>query len=107
MSAPAAYGKQEKRSAMTKEMNYKDFVKNSDALKGRDPEEAEAIVRLIHHMVEVRNRRGISQRELAKRCSMPQSSVARIETFRTLPNLVTLIRILQALDLQITLTESE
>ncbi|MCH4007426.1 MAG: helix-turn-helix domain-containing protein [Eubacterium sp.] len=92
---------------MTKEMNYKDFVKNSDTLKDRDPKEAEEIVRLIHHMVEVRNRRGISQRELARRCSMPQSSVARIETFRTLPNLVTLIRILQALDLTITLTDAE
>lgn len=86
---------------MIKEMNYKDFVKNCDALKDRDPEEAEEIVRLIHHLVEIRNQRGISQRELAKRCSMPQSSVARIETFRTLPNLVTLIRIIQALDLKI------
>ena len=92
---------------MIKEMNSKDFVNNSEALKSRSPEEAEEIVRLIQHLVEVRNQRGISQRELAKRCSMPQSSVARIETFRTLPNLVTLIRIINALDLKISIKETK
>ena len=86
-------------------MNSKDFVNNSEEMKSRSPEEAEEIVRLIQHLVEVRNQRGISQRELAKRCSMPQSSVARIETFRTLPNLVTLIRIINALDLKISIKE--
>ncbi len=91
---------------MTKEINYKDLVNNCATLKDRDPSEAIAIARFIAQLVEIRNARGISQRELANRCNMPQSSVARIETLHTLPNLVTLNRLVQALGLTLTVQES-
>ncbi|WP_432648448.1 helix-turn-helix domain-containing protein [Mitsuokella sp.] len=44
---------------------------------------------------------GISQRMLAERCGLPQSSVARIETLKTTPKLDTLVKLMQALNLKL------
>ena len=45
---------------------------------------------------------GISQRDLAAMCGIPQSSVARIESYKTTPNLDTLLKIMQTLGLKLT-----
>ena len=42
---------------------------------------------------------GISQRELAAVCNIPQSSVARIESFKTTPKLDTLMKLMRPLGL--------
>ena len=55
-------------------------------------------------MVEQRNALGLSQRELAAMCGIPQSSVARIESFKTIPNLDTLLKIFQQLGLKLNVT---
>ncbi|MBR6939323.1 MAG: helix-turn-helix transcriptional regulator, partial [Clostridia bacterium] len=46
----------------------------------------------------------LSQRDLAELCGIPQSSVARIETFKTTPNVETLIKLLQPLGLKLTVS---
>ena len=61
----------------------------------------ENIADIVLKMVEQRNALGISQRELASMCGMPQSSVARIETMQITPNLDTLLRLLQPLGLKL------
>lgn len=43
---------------------------------------------IIHTIVRKRHALGMSQRELAEICRMPQSSVARLESFKTTPKLV-------------------
>ena len=53
-------------------------------------------------MVEQRTSLGLSQRELAAMRGIPQSSVARIESCKTTPNLGTLLNIFQHLGLQLT-----
>ena len=53
-------------------------------------------------MVEQRTSLGLNQRELAAMCGIPQSSVARIESCKTTPNLGTLLNIFQHLGLQLT-----
>ena len=45
-----------------------------------------------------------SQRELAAMCGLPQSSVARIESCKTTPNLGTLLNIFQHLGLTLTVS---
>lgn len=55
--------------------------------------EAENLAAIVGAMIEQRNTLGISQRELAAICGIPQSSVARIESFKTTPNLDTLLKI--------------
>jgi transcriptional regulator with XRE-family HTH domain len=48
-----------------------------------------------------RTRRGVTQRELAERAGVPQSTVARIETHRQQPTLPLLARLLAAADLEL------
>ncbi|WP_367228733.1 helix-turn-helix domain-containing protein [Succinivibrio sp.] len=42
----------------------------------------------------------LSQRELAELCGLPQSSITRIESGKTSPNLSTLLKILRKLGLR-------
>ena len=68
--------------------DYKEHVAAVDPDIAKDIREAEAMSAIVKAMVEQRNAMGLSQRELAARCGIPQSSVARIESFKTMPNLV-------------------
>lgn len=58
-------------------------------------------------MIEKRNSLGISQRELAAMCGIPQSSVARIESYKTTPNLDTLLKLFRPLGLSLTVSNNE
>jgi len=50
---------------------------------------------------EIRNEKNITQVELGYRCNFEQPSIARIEAGRTNPNLLTLKKIAEALDVPI------
>ena len=67
--------------------DYKEHVAAVDPDIAKDIREAEAMSAIVKAMVEQRNAMGLSQRELAARCGIPQSSVSRIETFTTMPKL--------------------
>ena len=71
--------------------DYKAHVKSVDAQACGDMEQVEEIAEIVGAMVEQRNAMGISQRDLAAMCGIPQSSVARIESYKTTPNLDTLL----------------
>lgn len=87
--------------------DVKNEIKESD-LEGRTMiEEAEALTSIISPMIKQRKELGLSQRELAAMCSIPQSSLARIESFRTTPRLDTIIKILSNLGLQLNVTARE
>lgn len=83
---------------------YKDYVKATDPEAKQDLEEVEALSQIVSAMVAQRHTLGLSQRDLAEICGLPQSSVARIESFKTTPNLDTLLKIMNALKLKITIT---
>lgn len=85
---------------------YKDHVKKVDPDAKRDIEEMENIVAIVSKMVEKRNDLGITQRDLAAMCGIPQSSVARIESFQTTPNLDTLLKIMQPLGLKLVVAQA-
>lgn len=80
---------------------YKDTVKKADPEAKAILEEAEVKAEIIGAMINRRNDLGLSQRDLAGKCGIPQSSVARIETGRTVPKLDTLIKIFTQLGLGI------
>ena len=84
--------------------DYKEHIKSVDPEISKDLEEVEGISKIVSAMVEQRTAMGLSQRELAAMCGIPQSSVARIESCRTTPNLGTLLNIFQHLGLQRTVT---
>lgn len=70
-------------------------------------EETEELAAIISAVIQQRNSLGISQRELAALCQMPQSSVARIESMRVTPTLETMLRLMKPLGLKLTVTAIE
>lgn len=84
--------------------DYKKHVRTVDPEISKDMEEVDALSQIVKAMVEQRNALGLSQRELAALCGIPQSSVARIESFKTVPNLDTLLKIFQQLGLKLSVT---
>lgn len=86
--------------------DYKEHVNQVDPEIAKDIKETEEIATIITAIVEQRNALGLSQRELAAMCGIPQSSVARIESCKTTPNLGTLLNIFQHLGLTFTVTHA-
>lgn len=56
---------------------------------------------MVLEVIKQRKKKKISQLKLSKLVSVPQSSISRIETFRTVPSLQMLIKIGNALDLSL------
>ncbi len=83
---------------------YKNHVKSMDPEAGAVIAEAEAKAAIITAMIEQRDALGLSQRDLAALCDMPQSTVARIESSKTNPTLDTLLQIMQKLGLTLSVT---
>ena len=79
--------------------DYKEHVKKIDPIAKEDITEAENIALIVGAVIEKRNELGITQRQLAQMCGIPQSSVARIESYKTTPNLDTILKIMQPLGL--------
>ncbi len=86
--------------------DYKEHVKAVDPVIAKDMEETEEIAAIVTAMVAQRNALGLSQRDLAAMCGIPQSSVARIESCKTTPNLGTLLNIFQHLGLTLTVSQA-
>ncbi len=85
--------------------DYKEHVKTIDSATGRDIADIEEQAAIISEIIKQRNALGLSQRDLASICGVPQSSVARIESFQSTPNLATLIKILHHLGLKLTVSK--
>ena len=78
---------------------YKDNVKKTDPVGKEMIEEAEAEAAIISAMIRQRSALGLSQRDLAILCDIPQSTLARIESSKTTPRLDTLLKLLSQLGL--------
>ena len=87
--------------------DYKEHVKKTDKKAYRDLTEAESHAMIVTAMIRQRNALGLSQRELAGLCGIPQSSIARIESYKTTPNLDTLLKIFRQLGLQLSVIPSQ
>ena len=87
--------------------DYKKYVKNIDAANKEEMESIEAMASIIGSIIEHRNALGISQRQLAKLCGMPQSSVARIESYKTTPSIDTLLKVMKPLGLTLSVSHVE
>ena len=81
--------------------DYKNHVKSIDAQSRKSMGEMEEIAAIVSSMIERRTALGISQRMLAERCGLPQSSVARIESFKMTPKINTLLKLMQPLGLKL------
>ena len=57
---------------------------------------------IIAEMIIRRRELGLNQRELAERCGVPQSTIARMESGAVTPKLDTLIKVCRVLGLRLT-----
>ena len=60
--------------------DYKKHVKEVDPEMGYEISKIEKNTEIISAIIKRRNELGLSQRDLAALCSIPQSSIARIES---------------------------
>ena len=67
-------------------------------------ETAEEVARIINEITQERIRRGLSQRQLAEKCGLKQSAIARIESLQSVPRIDTIIKIANALDIKFSLS---
>ena len=81
--------------------DYKNHVRETNPEIGKDLDEVESISQIVGAMIERRHDLALSQRDLADLCGLPHSSVARIESGKSTPNLKTLIKILKELGLRL------
>ena len=87
--------------------DYKSYVKSLDEKSKEEMETIEEIASIVGIMIEQRKSLGISQRELASLCGMPQSSIARVESLKTSPNLETIIKMMGVLGLKLQVSAAE
>lgn len=81
--------------------DYKQHVRETSPEIGKDIDEIEAVSKIVGAMIKQRHNLNLSQRELASLCGLPHSSVARIESGKTTPNLSTLLKIFEHLGLSL------
>ena len=79
--------------------DYKKNISDIDESIKEDIKEIEVLASIVSVIIKKRNELGITQRELALKCGIPHSSVARIESCAVKPNVETLIKIMIPLGL--------
>ena len=81
-----------------KEINtIAEYMADEDRVSPAEREKIYFEVALIGKMIEAREKRGLSQRELAKLCGVKQPAIARLETLKATPQIDTLFKILAPL----------
>ena len=79
---------------------------NKEYKKQLDSQDFERIRAIVDAMAAQRRNLGMSQRDLAIVCGMPQSTIASIETFKTTPNLGTVLRMMHYLGMELAVNEN-
>lgn len=86
---------------MTSWNEYKEKIKNEDKYGYELITEIEKASDIVATIIDRRHSLGISQKELALRCHVPQSTIGRIETYKISPKIETLIKIFNNLGLKL------
>ncbi len=83
---------------MRKEIKtFADYMNDETRVTSAEQEKINFEVELIGKMIEAREKRGLSQRELADLSGVKQPAIARLESMKTSPQIDTLFKILNPL----------
>ena len=78
-----------------KEVNtLSEYLEDEERVSRSDIEAINFEASLISKMVEAREKRGLSQRELAKISGIKQPAIARMESLKSTPKIDTLLKVL-------------
>ncbi|MBR6206969.1 MAG: helix-turn-helix transcriptional regulator [Oscillospiraceae bacterium] len=69
--------------------------------------EAEMLANIIHEVSEARIKAGLTQAQLAEKCGMKQSAIARFENLSVMPKLDTVVKIAASLSLNMEIKPEE
>ncbi|MHC1771077.1 MAG: helix-turn-helix domain-containing protein [Flexilinea sp.] len=84
--------------------DYKAFVKEQSPEERENIEYIEELSEIVSQFISQRKELKLSQRDLAQKSGVPQSSIARIETGASVPQINTLLKVLKPLGLTLTVS---
>ena len=87
---------------MTNWDEYKEHVRATDAVAAKIIDETEMLSPIIAEMIVRGKELGLNQRELAEKCGVPQSTIARMESGAVTPKTETLLKACRELGLRLT-----
>ena len=87
---------------MTSWDEYKEHVRANDPMAAKIIDEMEMLSPIIAEMIIRRKELGLNQRELAEKCGVPQSTIARMESGAVIPKAETLVKVCRELGLKLT-----
>jgi len=76
---------------------FSDYINDDTRVSPAERERLNFEVALIGKMIEAREQKGISQRELAEISGVKQPAIARLESMKTTPQIDTLFKVLHPL----------
>ncbi len=76
---------------------FADYMNDENRVSKSEKAQVEFEAALIGKLIEARERRGLSQRELAELCGVKQPAIARLENMKTTPQIDTLFKVLSPL----------
>ena len=86
-----------------------DYMNDESKVSTAEKAEIEFVAELIGELIEAREKKGLTQRDLAEISGVKQPSIARLESMKSMPQIDTLFKLLSPLGytLQIVPTASE
>lgn len=82
---------------MKKVRTFSEYMNDESRVTSIEKEAINFRIELIGKMIEAREAKGLSQRQLAEICGVKQPAIARIESLKTTPQIDTLFKILNPL----------
>lgn len=73
---------------------FSDYMNDEERVSPADRERIHFEISLIGKMIEAREKKGLSQRELAELSGVKQPAIARLESMKATPQIDTLFRVL-------------
>ncbi|KUO75951.1 MAG: hypothetical protein APF77_24305 [Clostridia bacterium BRH_c25] len=89
---------------MDKYVRWQDVKNSMTSLTDEEKREIDLISDIITQIIERRRELGLSQRELEKLTGIKQEVICRVENMKNVPQLDTLIRIMEPLGLRLSVT---
>lgn len=86
---------------MTNWEEYKEHIRATDPREAKIINETEMLSPVIGEMIVRRQELGLNQRDLAEKCGVPHSTIARMESGAVTPKLDTLIKVCRELGLRL------
>ncbi len=90
---------------MAKKVNtFREYLNDEERVSPEECALIEFDVELIGKLIEAREAKGFSQRELAELSGIKQPAIARMESLKSKPQIDTLVKVLRPLGYKLTIT---